>query len=544
MKTTINITALAVITFFTMLACAPEATLTSRDFSEIRDGKNPIYSDSSSYAPSVTVGSRPTYIAPPAVTPDAQKELSFDFPIIADIFLEDRASTANLKNFMSMYTFSNGSSGYTELSVKENDVDFEFARRSRNAASSETETVIIKLSIVPNKTFVVKIDATAYTFARGNKLDANNDGIAGEAYYDDLYFTITPNNASNTSIYTHPGSLNFQLDIKVGFDGSNNANTLVAQNIIVADLDLGAYNSANKKEQQGIILEAIKDLNRIKLQKYDSKTRSWADTGMAIRLEDTNPNTTMGEKHLVASITPQDGGIYRTYASGMRNLTTAVEFLGIKQKIKVLGGDAYGTPTATYKDDVVISNPVFFWNQYRRLQTITPVDSAIPIRVMSDAAGKNVKLEIFFKGIDVSVAATTTTYWLKELDFGTFNNCFKLAYVPANPNSDITLSAATKLDDIVFIPIKNVAYSAENTGNYTQSDTNKITVTLDPSYQISKERNRAINLLLSPEFQYGNDLITFGDYSSEGTRTIINGTAFWRSYGRIPNGGATVYLYL
>jgi len=539
MKTTMKLATLAVIAILTALACTPETALTSRDFTEIRDAKNPKYTNASNSPPSVTANSRPTYVPAPGATTEMQKELSFDFPNSADILSGD-ITTAGLKRFMSLYTFSNGTSEYTELSVKEDDLDFEFVRRARTASNS-AEAVVIKLANVPDKTFVVKIDATAYTFAWGNKMDTNNDGIAGEAYYDDLYFTVTPSGAANTGSYTHPGSLNFQLNIVTGFDtvAGNNANTLSAQNIIVANLSLGGFSSANRKDQQENVLTEIKDMNKIKLQRYDPNAKIWVDTGALVRLE-TDPDV---DWYLVVTVAPQDGEIYRTYASGMRNLTTTTEFLGIKQKIRVLGSSMYGTPTATFRDDVVISEPVFFSHLNRRPQTATPINSAIPVRVMADANGKNVKLEIFFNSIQIIITDTTNTYWLKELDIGTFNNSFKLAYSRTNPSNQITLSSATKWDDIVFIPVKDVVYSEDAQTATAQSGKNKITVTLDPSYQISANRDRAINLFLSPGFQYENELITFGEYSINGFGNNINGVGFWRSYGRIPD-GANAYLRL
>jgi len=543
MKTTMKFTVLAVITVLAALACTPELTLTNRDFSEIRDAKK--YADAPAFTPKVTNNSRPTYVSSPGVPTETQKELSFDFPGSADI-LNRNITTADLYGFMSMYTFSNGSSEYTELSTKEADVNFEFSRRRR--VNADTEAIIVKLTEVPNKTFVVKIDATKYTFAWGSKLDYNKDGIAGEAYYDDVYITVTPINVvATTGNYIHPGSLNFQLNIVTNFDTGNSATTLGMQNIIVAALNLGNnYSSPNRKIQQKGILEAIINMNKIKFQKYDPNTKSWTDTGALVNLQDTAPqNETSGYWYPFVSIAPQDGDIYRTYASGMRSLTTTSEFLGIKQKIRVSGGNTYGLADPSFKNDTVISDPVLFYNSNRKLHTTTPVNSSILIKVTYDASGKNVVLEMFFTSINITVDNMATTSWLKELDIGTFNNSFKLAYYRNSPNSQISLTTATKWDDIIFIPIKDITYSAENTPQSTapQVGKNKITITLDPSYQISQDRSRTISLLLSPNFKYDNDLITFGDFTVNGSGIIINGVGFWRAYP-ILDGNAYTYFKL
>jgi hypothetical protein len=514
MKTVIKITAITIIAILAVLSCSEDVGLTQRNFSEIRDAKSPKY-DSVTTADLEPTFSRPTYVASPNTPTETQKEMTITFPASADI-LKKNIRTADIKEFISMYTFTNGASSYTEVSSKLDDVDFEFVRRVRQTDGTE-EGVIIRLLEVPNRTFVAKIDATRYTFANGIKLDYNGDNVAGEAVYDDVYIIITPGGSGVTTIsyYTDP-KLTFSLTIQA----APAIGTLIEQDIIIAELDLGSYYSADYKSQQKAVIEAL--IPKIKFQKYNPASKTWTDTGTIRVVDDTY------DWYLAVNITPQDGDIYRTYASGMKNLTTSDTFLGVKQKIRV---SADGT-TYKYTDNTVISVPIMFIDTdpgKRIIQTSSPVDTDYPINVSSDGNGKNVKLEIYFKSISVGGSA----YWLEDISSDTFKKNVKLVYC-TDPSSSINAITGSLLEDLVFIPIKEVKYESHNPNNITPAPgINRIIITLDPSYQLSKERNRTISLLLAPGFKYGSDHIFFGDYSATNVFRFIDGTNFWRAYGAI-----------
>ncbi|GBU26950.1 hypothetical protein R84B8_00466 [Treponema sp. R8-4-B8] len=521
MKTTIKITALTAIIVLAMLACTPEVELTQRDFTEIRDAKNPKYDNvnTSNHIPVLSANTI-TYKAPPDTPTEAQREIKITFPVEADILSRD-ITTAALKEFISMYTFTNGTSSYTEVSTKESDVDFEFVSR-------HLKDVTIRLTAVPDKTFVIKIDATKYTFANGIKLDTNDDGIAGEAVYDDVYSAVTPSGGVNNK-FTGP-EINISLDIIAKTTSTNTVTTILTeQDICIATLDLGSYSSADLKSQQKAVIEAL--MSKIKLQKYDAASKTWVDMGSVKSVDSDTTSDADGDWYLAVSVTPQDGDIYRAYAIGMKNLTTAENFLDIKQKIAVTG-----STNASYKNYMVTSDPIMFYNSNRQLQTNSPVDYC---NVSSDADGRNVKLEIYFKRIDVTTGTlpntTTTEHWLSALDTATFNKNVKLAYNYSNPNSNINnLTSSTKLDNFVFLPIKDVSYDSRNPNNLDPAPgINRITITLDPFYQISKDKNRTINLLLAPGFKYNNDLIIFGNLTTTGLNIFIDGVNCWRAYGQL-----------
>jgi len=524
MKTTIKITALAVITVLALLACTPEVELTQRDFTEIRDANNPKYDNV------VTQNQAPTYISnlrydTSTTSDESYKEMEIYFPQNADILNKD-ITTAALKQFLSMYTFTNGTSGYTEASVKDADVDFEFVRRVRYG--TDTDEVVIRFPTVPSKSFVIKLDATKYTFSNGLKLDSNNNGIAGEATYDDLYNRITPSGATSMTYYTPKIDITFTITAET--ISPNTEYTLTAQDIKIATLNLVSYTSANYKSEQKAVIESL--MSKIKLQKYDAASKTWKDVGTVTSKEDTT------EWYLAVNITPADGDIYRTYATGMKNLSTTQDFLGIKQKIRVSGGSQFGNfSSSSYNYNTVISNPVMFYNSNntQQFQTTSPVTACL---VSSDAAGKNVKLEVYFKNIPITINSVTGNHWLKQLDTATFNKNVKLVYSRANPATAIyDLSSYQKPDDLVFIPIKDVKYDSNNRfGETPPPGINRIIITLDPSYQISQSRYRTINLLLAPGFKYDDDLIAFGDFSPAGLTLFINGVNRWKAYGPIITG--------
>jgi len=530
MKTTIKITALAIITVLALLACTPEIEMTQRDFTEIRDGKNPKYDNiySNSHVPYID-SNKIYYRIPPLTLAEKDKELDIYFPDNADI-LDKEITTAALKAFLSIYTFTTDKSNplETKASVKETDINFEYVRRVKygngngtNIYSNGICEVVIKLETVPNKPFVVKIDATKYTFANGLKLDTNNNGITGEAIYDDIYKEIQPNGAASS-----PSFIGQTIDIKLNIvaELTNNTNPMAAQDITIATLEIdNYYSSANLKKQNKDVIEAL--MSKIKLQKYNPDKKTWDTTG-TVKAVDSNPSDTVnGNWSLAVNVSPQAGDIYRAYATDMNNLTTTIDFLGIKQKIRVSGGYIYNQSYYKYTYKTVISTPL----QLSGSTVIIP-ETLLPIRdylVSSDATGKNVKLEIYFN----SIPSNNGVRWLKKLDTATFKKNVKLVYNPNSPSSSINLSTSTKLDALVFIPIKDVSYDDKDRfGSTTTPGMNRITITLDPSYQLSQNKDRAITFLLAPGFQYDDPSIVFGDISSDGLTIFIDGVNCWESY--------------
>jgi hypothetical protein len=528
MKTVIKITAITIITVLAALSCSDEVELTRRDFNEIRDVNAPKYVnfDYSDFVPSInSIGL--TYVAPPNIPTETQKEMTITFPAGADI-LKKNIKTSDIMEFISMYTFDNTD----EVSSKADDVDFEFVRRVRQTVDTDTEDVIIRLIEVPNKTFVVKIDATRYTFAGGLKLDIDGDNVAGEAVYDDVYIRITPG-GSVTSIPSYKTPiLTFSLTILAVPISPGSLNNLIEQEIRIADLSLGDYSSTDRKSRQKAVIEAL--MPKIKFQKYNPESKTWTDTGTIKSVDSNTSSEISGDWYLAVDITPQDGDIYRTYASGMKNLTTSDTFLDIKQKIEVSAdGSLYGQDDPKYTYNTVISDPIMFTDQdpnKRIIQNVSPVDTSYPINISSDGNGKNVKLEIYFS----SILAGGLSYWPEDNGNETFKKNFKLVYNNASHGGSITNLSLTSLEDLVFIPIKEVKYESHNPNNSIPvPGINKITITLDPSYQLSKERDRTISLLLAPGFKYGTDIIFFGDYSFIGAASFIDGTNFWKAYGQI-----------
>ena len=555
MKTIIKITTLALITVLAMLACTPEIEVTQRDFKEIRDGKNPKYEGvySHSHLPTFDAAK----IKYSSTLTEEDRELDIYFPDNADI-LDKEITTAALKTFLSIYTFTTDtSSSETKASVKDTDIDFDFVRRVRYG--TDTDEVVISLKTVPDKPFVIKIDATKYTFAKGLKLDTNDNGITGEAIYDDYYDVKQPSGAASSPNFIKP---TIAINLNIVADNTNNTNPMAAQDIKIAELAFDPdYNFASLKKYNEDIIKAL--MPKIKLQKYDPAKKTWTDAGQVKAVDSNTNSTTNGDWYLAVYITPQDGDIYRAYATDMKNLKTTIDILGINQKISVSGGIYYDLDTPSYKNKTVISNPLIFTNPNNiPPKKSSPVDIGY---VSSDASGKNVKLEIYFQELPLSTGnpPTTTKHWLSKLDTATFKKNVKLVYDPNYPSEPINdlfyitsysyediydedtgelidviitpeETTAKRLDDLVFIPIKDVSYDSKNRfGSSTTPGLNRIIITLDPSYQLSQNKNRVISLLLAPGFKYDNDYITFGDFSPDGLTLFIDGVNRWKSYGII-----------
>ena len=396
MKTMIKIAALAVITALIALACAPDAELTSRDWSEYDSQRSPKITnnknnsnDSLPSFPSTVLPLPPASSSDPAITDD-KREVMIGFPADADFLkVSNDKLEGKLKEFLTIYTFTNpipagtaGTESYV-FSEKKADVNYTFVRRTNAPSGGGTlgtnsrANITIRLDYLsaftnPNNAsadgktsavaMVAKIDGAKYKVG-GKGLDRDNDGNAGEAVYDDYFSTINVGSAAPT--YTPPGG-GRTLTLTLGSVGSGTNGYVaatVSKTFQIASLSGGgigdntsggnafatAADSTYNKRRQAV-LEAL--IPQIKIQKYNDATGKWDDTGAAIKYQNNPASTNPNEGSygtLWTNFNVDDLSIYRVYADKLKGMKTSglADFYGVEQKISVNNNSIAGASNST-----------------------------------------------------------------------------------------------------------------------------------------------------------------------------------------------------
>jgi len=540
MKTTIKITAIAVITILAALACSEGVSLSSRDYKEYNESHKADYTNSPSgtaWKPNITA----SLIYSTGSVAEQNKEIKINFPEEADILRETNANIdSKLQEFLKFYQYSNPAtppSVYTPSTLG-TEVTYSFVRREGN-------DIIVKAGAIPNiKKIVWKIDASKYK-CFGQVIDFNEDGTGGESY-DDQYGTLDITGSAVDITGYDTTFIRPEETLDIGIDASFGGTfTTASSSSKVILLNTGASGADNAQMRK--IINDIK--GKFELQKYNQTDQKWEKVGSAELYEYVLPVPAefagWGTDRLYVNITPEDLGIYRIKADGIANLTSSENYGEKPAKLKVFFTPGYATPDYDsdpykFKYKTVYSNPVSYYNfDIHQWQITSPV-SVSNVVVSSDAAKKNVVLEVFFSGIMDTLASPSANVYLEELPLADFNKAVKLVYRKDLFGSEIPSGTALNdgiiKDNIVELKITDVKYEISKQLDATNNNRNYIKITLDPSYQING--NRAISILLSPGFKYAGNHVTFGDNCTTNSvmDTYYNGSFFWRSYGQLVNG--------
>jgi hypothetical protein len=274
-------------------------------------------------------------------------------------------------------------------------------------------------------------------------------------------------------------------------------------------------------------------LPKIEIQKYNKDDDTWVKDGTVALYDSTTPpptGMTWTSDLIYGSFTPADLGIYRVAATGIANLTTSANYgaTGKPAKIKISG--------VGYLVNSYYSNPVVFYNaDFRQWETANPIEKIV---VRSDSDKKNVVLDVFFYYLTDNKTIPSSKAYLAEMSTEDFNKNFKLVYLKDNePLNEGEIFYETKywdgspypalveLKDIVELKVTDVKYSTSKYLHADATNTNCITITLDPSYQIVG--NRIISFLITTGFKYTGGHVTFG---SRTTPSYFSNSFFWRSY--------------
>jgi len=504
MKTTIKITALAVVTVLVALSCAPELTTpTPRDYGEYNTQFKAEYNNSGSGISS-SFSVNPWQLDFTDQT-ESSRELKVTLPTGSDILNEPKASIeSKLKEFLKILNYTNpayDATKYYQSSTPGGEITYTFVGRNDNV-------ITIRLGAVPNTNFVVKLDASKYT-RNGQPADINNDGKTKDAY-DDLYEQVSVINGGVPNNGTWTDQV-FTINISSpSFGGSavqfNTAGT--TQYVSVLNMLYGTSHP-----QIRTFLGEIKD--KFKLQIYNSASDSWSDlTSATFDVFNSATNTPAdangkvpGNDNLYVKFEPTNKGFYRVVATGMDNLATKENFGTAPAKVTV---------NNSFYNKTVYSNPGFYYANNETF--LNPgIFSFTADRIYHDADKKGVVIEIDIPASGTGSSAIYPSSTADELKKGV-----KLAY--SKDSAPVRLSGGVK--EFVEIGISEIKLAKRDS---TDTQNNVLVITLDKAYQLSDAY--PVYILLNDNFKYSNagTPVFFGNFNG----FLYKGSFLWGNYGRL-----------
>jgi len=574
MKTILKITALIAVTALAMLSCSPDASLSGRDWSEWDSARNPAYTnyENADYTLSIekvggTQGGSLKLPNTGVIISEGDRELVLRFPADADFLkVPNDQILARMKEFLSIYTFTNPDPIAPEtyfFSKEKTDVDYEFVRRNNlfenNKYVVDITIRLTSLSALPADQsilssgekvgMVIKTNAAKYTI-KGFGLDRDHDGNYGEEIYDDDFQQIS---VSGSGGYVPPGGPRLltltigEIDqsAEVGFTSAD-----ASRYISVAKISnvggIGATPLPGNARRK-VIMEAL--IGKFKIQKFNDANGLWEDFAATISYhnDDVNPgvNGTYGD--LVTNFTPTDLGIYRIYATGLKDLKTEGQagFYGAELKIGIKG--SFPGSNNNLRADTYISNNIGFFNSDSH-QFVDDSDNVYGGNLLFnyDNAQKKSSVKFLFNEINYSAGVGGTAF-LKE-DEATFKKYVRFAYrtsggqlgtyldadgQPADYNGDSIVDdddyiSLSDVSDIAFLKFSKVEFAKHPTTG-TQ-DATWVTVTIDEGFKFGSQPNVYILIANNNEL-YSHSSLQFGDFTK--IDTVIDGVRGWTIYEKI-----------
>jgi len=536
--TKIILTTAAVLAVLLAVSCSESPTLVEPGYKERNESYKDGYTHASAPSVTVTLPSTLNYNNTGRVLTESEKEISITFPAYADVLKEtDAKMTEKLNEFLSFNFYTNPASipspfVYTPSTLGDK-IKYTFVRRNLTSAN------IIYIAFtegVPNiDKIVAKVDASKFK-VYGQLTDSNLDGTSGESY-DDQYQEITISGSTSymmpnsyTNVFYRP-EVTADITINGPLSGSfTNANT---------SQYISLYNTGNAGTGYlAAFYRSIRDdlKDKIVIEKYNKEKNEWEKDSAEIKTFNYDsvsgvpaefPAWWSNTDQLYTVITPEDLGIYRVKATGLKKLVSKVNYgEGKPAKIFVtLSNDDLKTSLSnSYLFDTGYSSPALYQNTdtKRQWQTVSPV---INYLITSDSNKKNVVIELYCRSIIDT--KTNTVAYPEQLSLEDFKKSVKLVYKPSNVDYAGSLSDQKEL---VELKIKDVKYDNSKRYDVNQTEVNRIVVTLDPSFQLGSQ---SFYLLLSPGFKYTGGNIIFGDPS---LNSFYNGSYFWKNYQAISSG--------
>jgi len=370
MKTIFKIAAIAAITAFMVISCAPPALPKPHndwldDYNEQFDAKKytlNAYNYGFIVSGSLAIGDKA----------ENTIQITISDPN-ADIFkAEKTALESTLRGFLSFYTF--------DPAEKFNATDDAFGKPHTLTAFNNWSLVrqngstfhlnVTAAFTAKSSRLVYKIDSTKYTYRDGNLMDRDGNGVPGEPVYDDVYGSLSISEADSTyprlpSIYPMgPGSkpgISVELDDSIpylSFSKVTDVTTIKGDyEILYWDFGGDAVNSSLQDEVD-YLLNLI--LPGIKLEKFN-EGGNWEPAGFTPAID----KSAKGIRRIyIKDFTANHMTAYRlVYEKGSAKLETSKEYYGVIQKLTISlssnGKTVSGEKTSATR---IEGEPGMLWN--------------------------------------------------------------------------------------------------------------------------------------------------------------------------------------
>jgi len=544
MKNILTLTAIAVLTIFAAVSCAPEAQITGMNYNKININNRPEnngFNLEDDVLPSIE----------DYQTKKEKPEVVIKIPAKADIHKGKEFTAAKLQEFLSFHEYTNPDPTDTAfydkggISTLKEAIPYTIKNKV-----GEIVTITLDRTFTTNHSpIIVKISAKNYKFSSGVLLDLDNNGIGGEEGYDDLYTdnagalliedytTLSPVNGDflrprnagwsvtldfNIVDFTYPGSL----------WESKDATETVQGNLIVDAITCDLFDPMDPTNVNR--LAAVKDIaalvaGNVELQEFDPDAKKWMTFKTAIYNEEGAYKTSLRFEGFKF----KHKRLYRLAWNGSKKLLTSGTYYGLKQRVSVEGENkGFKETWERYENTYVTSDT--YWSANPLVESPVEVlvggllavvlPSSINVsKIVKNTNGSDVTLRVEFPLLGFEGNLTNPRVGLPNIDLAAFKQSFKIVYRGANssgvyPSAINSFSSYLAATNVVEVEITGISFAKEATG--TDKDYfNVIYVTLDPKFIITgKNFTILINDGLkysgsSPVRQFGNQRnFEFGNF--------------------------------
>jgi len=552
MKNLTKIIALIAIAALAAISCAPEAEVSSYDWSANQDFDLNLAGPTTDATGTAALPNALAYVShletdtwPTAgnkVTTYSKIQFSLAFGNKADVLRADDIG-AELGKFLTFYKIvrSDKDKDGNTVAVQSNApvtgntdtlssaISYTFVRRSGSTIVVELSTTYSshdgvsgpnQANAVEQSQIVAKIDGSQFTYARGLKVDRDNNGIAGEAGYDDLWLihTTTGGNPTSYGATAYNGvalptvqNWFFTLSGVAASTWLNSTSTTTEVKDITA-ATLTANDGNPTTVQQNAIKQAF--AGSFKLQKYVGGT--WTDAASAVLTPgptDSDPATIQFTAVTYDHLVP-----YRIVWKGSEDPKYTTSLFGLQQRIDIRGKDnSSGDRRPYFRQQTQINGEVATFNN-TGVKNFIFGNSDPNITVYSNTHDdKNVVLELQVNVIQKPVYDTdgitqqtdangqlvNTYYGLKEIDLAAFKESFKVLYNSANRSSNDPLAGQLTEVDII-----KIEFAKKTSTAIARSVNDVVRITLDPNY--TKNTTGYTFVLVDSGLGYTDNINVFG----------------------------------
>ena len=366
MKTIFKIAAIAAITALAVISCSPPELPEARN--EYWDQYNDQF-DATKYTGRGGAGLPISFDSGLTAYDDnytgvkEDNTVTISFPDTADVLKKGTLTTSDL-NFISFYTFNATAALAAEAAATSaapntaatslNELQgWSFDRRSGN-------TVVVKLPAIykTSSKIVIKIDSSKYTYSNGLKIDKDNNGVAGEKGYDDIYETRNVSGITNTVNPITPVNKPWTVNlVSLTFSPGITDTTTAADYQLATTTFTPGISTVTAADYESI-LKAL--AGGFKVEKFSGGNWSSASAGS---IDDTSTPSRIIAKSLSAT----HNTAYRVvFEKGSISLETAKEFYGLKQRISVMYGGNTIAENAKIKKTKLESSAGVYINTTKR----------------------------------------------------------------------------------------------------------------------------------------------------------------------------------